>query len=221
MHFAGAFADSADSRLAVPALDWKFLADAVAAVNLHGAIDNAAEYLARIELRDRRLRAEILPAVGLPRPFPRQPSRRAQLDLRIREHPLDSLSLREQLAERAALLGVIDRHPERCHSDPNVAGRIREAQARQQIEAQVQSLALGTQPLLDRNNTILELNFIGQRRRAQRSNRPRRKSRRALLDYEAGDALAAGLGVGAREDYSPLRLMRVRNKNLRAVQHIG
>src|SRR5208282_5809780 len=221
MHFAGAFADSTDSRLAIPALDWKFLADAVAAVDLHGAIDHAAEDLARIQLRDRRLGAEILAAVGLPRPFPRQPSRGAQLDLRIREHPLDSLPLRQQLAERTALLGVIDRHPERCYSHADVARRIRKAQARQQIEAQVQSLALGPQPLLDRNDTILELNFVGHRRCAQRSNRPRRKSRRALLDDEAGDSLAAGLGVGAREDYAPLRLVRVRNKNLGAVKHVG
>src|SRR5271155_584596 len=166
MHFAGAFADSADSRLAMPALDWKFLADAVAAVDLHGAIDHAAEHLARIELRDRRLGAEVLAAVGLPRALPRQPSRRAQLDLRIREHPLDSLALREQLAEGAALLGVIDRHPERRDSHADVARRVRKAQARQQIEAQVKSLALGPEPLLDRHHAILELDFVGHRRRA-------------------------------------------------------
>src|SRR5580700_1795221 len=99
MHFAGTFADSADSRLAVPSLDRKLLADAVPAMNLHRTIDHAAEHLARIELRDRRLGAKVLAAVGLPRAFPRQPPRRAQLDLRIREHPLYRLPLREQLAE--------------------------------------------------------------------------------------------------------------------------
>src|SRR4029077_14282929 len=117
-------------------------------MNLHGAIDYAAEHLARIELRDRRLGAKILAAVGLPRALPRQPSRRTQLDLRIREHPLDSLPLRKQLAESAALLGVIDRHPERRDSHADVACRVWKAQPRQQIEAQVQPLAFGPDPLL-------------------------------------------------------------------------
>src|SRR5208283_790999 len=135
MHFARAFADPADSRLAVPALDGELLADAVAAVNLHGAIDHAAEHFARIELCDRRLGAEILAAIGLPRSFPRQPPRRAQLDLRIREHPLYRLPFGEQFAEGAALLGMIDRHPERSHTHPDVARRVRKAQASQQIEA--------------------------------------------------------------------------------------
>src|SRR5690349_7190631 len=99
MHLAGTFADSADARLAIPSLDRKFLADAVTAMNLHRAIDHAAEHLTRIELCDRRLGAKVLTAVGLPRALPRQPSRGAQLDLRIREHPLYRLPLREQLAE--------------------------------------------------------------------------------------------------------------------------
>src|ERR1700722_1367011 len=88
MPLAGTFANSSDARLAIPSLDREFLADAVAAVNLHCAIDHAPEHFARVELRDRRLGAEILAAVRLPRAFPSQPSRRAQLDLRIREHPL-------------------------------------------------------------------------------------------------------------------------------------
>src|ERR1700679_1231333 len=134
MHFAGAFADSADARLAVPSLDRKLLADAVAAMNLHGAIDHAAKHFARIELCDRRLDAAVLAAVSLPRAFPCQPSRRAQLDFRIREHPLDSLPLRQQLAESAALLGMIDRHPERGHADADVTRRVRKALARQQIK---------------------------------------------------------------------------------------
>jgi hypothetical protein len=48
MHFRGAFADATDARLAIPALERKFLAHAVTAVNLHRAIDHAAEHLARI-----------------------------------------------------------------------------------------------------------------------------------------------------------------------------
>src|SRR5216683_232682 len=110
MHFRGPFANSPDARLAIPSLNREFLADAVTAVNLHRAVDYAAQHFAGIQLGDRRLGAEILAAIGLPRALPREPSRRTQLNFRIGEHPLDRLALREQFAESAALLGMIDRH---------------------------------------------------------------------------------------------------------------
>src|SRR5258705_1702935 len=135
MYFARAFADSADARLAIPSLDRKFFAHAVAAVNLHGAIDDSAQHFARVELRDRGLGAEILAAIGLPRALPGEPSGGAQLDFRIREHPLNSLSFREQLAEGAALLTVIDGHLDRGDADSDVARRVGKAQTSQQIEA--------------------------------------------------------------------------------------
>src|SRR5690348_4584846 len=65
------------------------------------------------------------------------------------------------------------------------------------------------------------MNFVRQRRRAQRAKRPRGKSRRAFLDNETGDSLAPRLRVGAREHDAPLRLMRMRNKNLRTVENVG
>src|SRR4030081_2050501 len=135
MHFAGAFADSADARFAIPSLDGKFFADAVAAVNLHGAIDDAAKHFARVELCDRGLGAEVFAAVGLPCTLPSEPSGGAQLNFRIREHPLNCLSFREQLAEGAALLGVIDGHPERGDADSYVACGIWKAETSQEIEA--------------------------------------------------------------------------------------
>src|ERR1017187_793367 len=85
----------------------------------------------------------------------------------------------------------------------------------------MQALALGPEALLNWHDAIFELNLVGYRRGAQRANRPRRESRRALLDYEAGDALAAGLGVGAGEDDAPLGLVRMRNENLGAVEDVG
>src|SRR5712675_2428538 len=137
MYFARAFPDSADARLAIPSLDRKFFADAVAAVNLNSAIDDSAQHFARVEFRDRGLGAEILAAIGLPRTLPGEPSGGAQLDFRIREHPLNSLSFREQLAEGAALLTVIDCHLECGDADSDVACRIWKAQTSEEIEAQV------------------------------------------------------------------------------------
>src|SRR5579872_7621277 len=52
MHFRGAFADPADARLAVPSLERKLLAHAVTAMDLHRAINHAAERLTGVEFRD-------------------------------------------------------------------------------------------------------------------------------------------------------------------------
>src|SRR6266851_3274530 len=121
MHFRGAFADPADARLAVPSLERKLLAHAIAAVDLHRAVDHAPQRLARIQFRDRRFHPRVLAAVGLPRAVPGKPSGRAQLDLGVREHPLDRLAARQQLAEGLALLGMSDRHPKRRHADADIA----------------------------------------------------------------------------------------------------
>src|ERR1035437_6676459 len=85
----------------------------------------------------------------------------------------------------------------------------------------MQALALGPEPLLNWHDAIFELNLIGYRRGADRANRPWRESRRAPLDYKAGDSLAAGLGVGAGEDHAPLGLVRMRDENLGTVEDVG
>src|SRR5947207_3398156 len=110
MHLRGPFADTADAGLAIPALQRKFLRHAIAAVDLHGGVDHAPEHLARVELGDGCLDARIFAAVRFPRTFPDEPATRAKLHLGVGEHPLDRLALRELLAERLALLRVLDRH---------------------------------------------------------------------------------------------------------------
>src|SRR5260370_17335169 len=116
--FGWALADAAHAGLAVPALEREFLADAVAAVDLHRGVDHASEDLARIELGNGGLDPRVLAAVGLPRALPGQPARRAQLDLGVRQHPLDRLALGERGSERGALLGVRDGHAVRRHAHP-------------------------------------------------------------------------------------------------------
>src|SRR5204862_3894614 len=110
MHLRGPLADAAHAGLAIPALERKLLGDPVAAVDLDGGVDDAAEHLARVELGDRRLDARVLAAVGLPRALPDQPPRRADLDLRVGHHPLDGLALAERGAEGRTMPGVLDRH---------------------------------------------------------------------------------------------------------------
>src|SRR2546425_7093695 len=65
----------------------------VAAVDLDGAVDDAAEDLARVDLSDRGLHARVLAAIGLPRAVPDEPARRAQLHLRSEEHTSELQSL--------------------------------------------------------------------------------------------------------------------------------
>src|SRR5262249_62085098 len=79
VNLRGPLADAAHARLPVPALQRKLLAHPVAPVDLHGGVDDAAEHLARVELGDGGLDARVLTAVGLPRAFPDEPARGADL----------------------------------------------------------------------------------------------------------------------------------------------
>src|SRR5581483_1652016 len=221
VHFGRAFADSANPRLTVPSLERQFLAHAIAAVDLHGAIDNAAEHLARIELGDRRLGAEILAAVRLPCAVPCKPSRGPELYLRIRQHPLDRLAAGQELAEGAAPLCVLDGHPERRNADPDIARRIGKSKPREQIEAQVEPLPFLAQALLDRHDAVLEGDFVRHGRSPDGSYRARGKAGLPFVDYEAGDALASGFRIGAGKNHAPLGFVRVRYEDLGSVQDIA
>src|SRR5215470_93795 len=99
VHLRRPLADATHARLPVPALQGELLAHPVAPVDLHGGVDDAAEHLARVELGDGGLDARVLTAVGLPRAFPNEPARGADLHHGVREHPLDGLALRERRPE--------------------------------------------------------------------------------------------------------------------------
>src|SRR2546425_86090 len=77
VHLGGALADPTHARLAIPAFQRELLGHTVAAVDLDGAVDDAAEDLARVDLGDRGLHARVLAAVGLPRAVPDEPARGA------------------------------------------------------------------------------------------------------------------------------------------------
>src|SRR2546428_3144311 len=68
MHLGGALADATHARLAIPAFQRELLGNPVAAVDLDGAVDDAAEDLARVDLGDRGLHARVLAAVGFHAP---------------------------------------------------------------------------------------------------------------------------------------------------------
>src|SRR4029453_9825162 len=70
MYFRRPLADAPHAGLAIPALARELFGHPVAAVDLDGRVDHAAQHLARIELGDGSLDARILPAVGLPGALP-------------------------------------------------------------------------------------------------------------------------------------------------------
>src|SRR5438132_3898997 len=219
MHLGRALADATHARLAIPAFQRELLGHPVAAVDLDGAVDDAAEDLARVDLGDRGLHARVLAAVGLPRAVPDEPARRAQLHLGVGEHPLDRLALAQRDAERRALLGVGDRHAVGGRRDAEVARGVREPEAREEVETELEAAPLLAQEILRRDGAVLEDDLVGNGDGADRPDRARREARRPLLDDEAGDPLAALRAIGADEDDAPLRLVGVGDEHLRPVPH--
>src|SRR5499425_2220458 len=217
--FRGALADPAYSRLPVPTLQGELLAHPVAPVDLHGGVDDAAEHLARVELGDGGLDARVLAAVGLPRAFPNEPARGADLHHGVREHPLDGLALRERRPEGGALLGVLHGHPVGGHRHPEVAGGVREALLHEEIEGEVEPLPFLPHEVLGGNLAVLEDDIVGDGRGADDTNRLRGEAGRAALHDEAGDT-GAPLGlVGAGPHEPPRRLVGARGEDLAPVQH--
>src|SRR5499425_1995293 len=217
--FRGALADPAYSRLAIPALERELLAHPVAAVDLHGGVNDAAEHLARIELGDGGLDARILAAVGLPRALPDEPARGADLHHGIRQHPLDGLALREGRPEGGALLGVRHRHPVGGHRHPEVAGRVRETLLHEEIEGEVEPLPFRAHQVLRGDLAVLEHDIVGDGRGADDPNRLRGEAGGAALHDEAGDAGATFRLVGAGPHEPPRRLVGARGEDLAPVQH--
>src|SRR5262245_39022185 len=212
-------ADAAHARLAVPALERKFLRDAVGAVDLHGGVDDAAQHLARVELGHRRLDPRVLAPVGLPGAVPDDVAARADLDLGVGEHPLDGLALAERRAERGALLGVGDRHAVRGDGDAQIASRVREAVLHQEVEGQVEPLSLGADEILGGNLAVLQRDVVRDLGGPDDLDGLRGEPRCALLEDEARDAATALGLVGARPHESPRRLVGARGEDLATIQH--
>src|SRR5262245_35915886 len=212
-------ADAAHARLAVPALERKFLRHTVGAVDLYGGVDDAPQHLARVELGHRGLDPRVLAPIGLPGAVPDEIAARPDLHLGVRQHPLDRLALAERGAERGALLGVRDRHAVRSDGDAQIAGRVREAVLHQEIEGEVEPLPLGAHQVLGRHLTVLQRDVVRDLGGPDDLDGRRGEAGRALLDDEARDAAAAFGLVGARPDEPPRSLVGAGGEDLATVQH--
>src|SRR5215470_12865520 len=89
LHLARTLADAADAHLAIPPLERQVLGHAHAAVDLHGAVDDAAAALRRRELGDGGFGAEGQSAARLLGRLEREVTRGADVDLVVDQHPLN------------------------------------------------------------------------------------------------------------------------------------
>src|SRR5581483_9460685 len=120
LHLVRSLADLEDLLVAVEARDRRFLHEAVAAVDLERGVDDAMRELAGVELRHRRLEAELALLVLQPGRLVDERSAGLDLDRHVRQLELDRLERRDRLPELLPLQGVRVRE---------VVGALREADA--------------------------------------------------------------------------------------------
>ncbi len=216
----GPFADAANAHLAVPALQGEVLGHAIAAVDLDRAVDDPAPALAGQQLGHRRLGAERLAAGGLAGGGEDRPTRRADVDFVVHDHPLNRLARGERGPERLALLGVLDRHLLGADGDAEAAGGIGDALARQPVIGDREAAVHLAEHVRVRHPRVLELQLGAVVAGAQGVHDAAHvEAGRVSVDDEACDAAAALVGVGAREDDAEVGPVGAGDEDLRAVDH--
>src|SRR5258705_39586 len=118
-----------------------------------------------------------------------------------------------------ALLGVGDGHAMRGDGHAEIARRVREAVLHEQIEGEIQPLALGADEVLGGDLTVLQGDVVRDRGGPDDLDRLRGEAGRAPLEDEARDSAAALGLVGARPHEAPRRVVGPRGEDLAPVQH--
>src|SRR5947209_244306 len=218
VHLGGTLTDALDAHLAIPAFQRHLARDAKPAEHLDAAVDHLAGDFGRIHLANRGIDLDVLPEVALPGGLIDEQARGAQLDLRVRDHPLDRLLVGEPRAERFALLGPVDRKLQRRLGDADHRGSVRNARVDEPGLGQLEAFAFVAETVLLRHLAILQADLVGKVRADDR-HRLIGKAFERLLNDERGDAIAA-LPPGAREHKSPVRLADAGDPELGAVENV-
>src|SRR5262249_54483165 len=162
MHFGRAFADAFDAHLAMPALERHLARDAEPAEHLDATVDHLAGDLGGVDLADRRIDLDVPAHVAFPGGLVDEQARGAQLDLAVRDHPLDRLLVGEARTESLALLPPFDREINRGAPDADHCRRIGNARMDQPGLGELEALALLPEPVLFRHFAILEIDLVGE-----------------------------------------------------------
>jgi hypothetical protein len=102
--FAGAFGDAVAALLTPELLDRQIGGERDAAVHLHAFVGGAERHLVGVIFGDVAILARVLPGIETGRRLVDQKPRGLQLDIHVRELPLDRLAVGQQAAEGRALL---------------------------------------------------------------------------------------------------------------------
>src|SRR5882672_4266258 len=141
LDLARALVDARDAGVAVQLLDHVFGGVAHAAVDLHRAVDDPVEGLAREQLDHRRLAREGLARIAHVRGSIDHAFEGENVGRRVGEHELDQLVGRQRLAEGLALLGVADRERVRLARAAEAIGGERESPAVERAERDLEAAA--------------------------------------------------------------------------------
>src|ERR1041384_4824401 len=183
VHLGGALADALDAHLAVPALQRHLARNAEPAEHLDAAVDHFAGDLGRVDLGDRGIDLDVLPEIALPGRLIDKQARGAQLDLAIRNHPLDRLLVGKAGAEGLPLLRPLDGKLERRLAYADHRRRIGDARVDQPGLGQLEALAFIAEAVLLGHLAILQADLVWEIRADDR-NRLVGETLELLLDDE-------------------------------------
>src|SRR6478735_4862444 len=99
VHLGRALADALDAHLAVPALERHLARDAKPAEHLDAAVDHLAGDFGGVDFANGGIDLDVLAEIAFPRRLIDEQARGAQLDLGVRDHPLDRLLVGKLRAE--------------------------------------------------------------------------------------------------------------------------
>src|SRR3954447_11057305 len=234
LDLARALADQQQRRVAVDALDLVLLGVAVAAVDAQGLLGAEAAGLRGEELGHARLEVRALAGVLHARGADGEHPRGLELGGHVGELELDHLVLGDRLAERLALLGVLDRQLEGALGQADAAGGDVDAADLERVhhlrEALVEAAVLAAEDRVRRRLVAVEdqlgrldalvAHLLDLGRDVEAGERAGvLLDARLLLADEARHALVAllGVGVGLDEREDQRAAQPVGDPHLRAV----
>ena len=156
LHFGCPFVDAQRANIAIQALDHLAARDAAAAEHLHRTIDDLLRGLGGRHLRHGNLSRRPLAAVAQPRRTIGEKPRRIDIGRHVGERRLGELEIRECLAEQGPMRRMRQRLIQRALRESDGRAGHRGAEDIERPHRELESLALGAEPLTQRHAAITE-----------------------------------------------------------------
>src|SRR5579884_3440494 len=218
LDLARALVNGDDPRVAVHPLDVGLPRIPHAAMNLHRLVRHSVRHLPGKKLRLARRRAHALPRVLEPRRIVRQPARRLDLRLHVRNHPLNRLKLADGFPKCPPLLRVLDRFLQRALRQPDGLRRNPDPPSVQRAQRDLQPLSFFSEAIRGRHFALVQQNLNRGRRPLAHLVLvpPNLESLEGRLDQKGADSPSASLRIALRKNDVHARVAAVRHPGLRA-----